>query len=45
MRHSLIILISLIFVSPLFAASFVDISNVAGVTQRDTPVDIDSGLG
>lgn len=43
MRHSLIILISLIFVSPLFAASFVDISNVAGVTQRDTPVDIDSG--
>ena len=43
MRHSLIILISLIFVSPLFAATFVDVSNVAGVTQRDTAVDIDSG--
>ncbi len=43
MRHSLIVLINLIFVSSLFAAPFVDVSNQAGVTQRDTPVDIDSG--
>ena len=43
MRYSLLIMITLILVSPLFAAPFDDVSNVAGVTQRDTPVDIDSG--
>ena len=43
MRYSLLIIISLLLVSPLFAAPFDDVSNVAGVTQRDTPVAIDSG--
>ncbi|MCG9128103.1 VCBS repeat-containing protein [Candidatus Poribacteria bacterium] len=43
MRLSLILLITLISISQLSNAQFVDVSTDAGVTQRDSTVDPDSG--
>ena len=43
MRCSLFIILCFCVVSPLFADNFVDRSNIAGVHQRETPIDENSG--
>lgn len=43
MRCSLFIILCFCVVSPLFANNFVDRSKIAGVHQRETPVDENSG--
>ena len=43
MRYSLIIFLCFCVVSPLVAETFTDVSQAAGVHQRETPIDVNSG--
>ena len=43
MRCSLVIILCFCVVSPIFADNFIDRSNFAGIHQRETPVDENSG--
>jgi len=43
MRSSIIIFLCLCVVFPLFADNFIDVSNIAGVHQRETAIDENSG--